>query len=437
MGTWTPQDGPILWRTLGNGVIPGYSDPDTAANDMAVSAGSGLQINVATGATVIDGHVYRCTSTTAKAISSNASGSTRYDRIVVRFTREGQTTEGACVLAVLEGTPGAGDAPALTRSAATYEVSLAKVRVVNGAASLTSGDITDERYNTALYQSYVPVNPNAFSGSTDSLRAGDILYVSNAGKLVPLRKGTDGQYLRLASGLPAWETQTITVTVQEGDVTVDAAVNTLDFDASDFNVSSSPAGEANIALAYGTSAGTPAEGNHLHTGVYAPASHTHSISQVTSLQTSLDDLSAEIGGRALAAHTHTMTKPFTGSVIKETPGTSVGTSLTTISSFTLGPLVSGVTYDVELHCEAQADAPGGGGYTDLYARIETTGDNVQGSRATTPSGERPVFAHAFKEVVGTGSSITLSMRAQASIASGSIVSGMAWGKAVPRLVPAS
>ena len=56
-----------------------------------------------------------------------------------------------------------------------------------------------------------------------------------------------------------------TIAVQEGDTTVDAAAATLDFDASDFNITSSPAGEANIALAYGTSAGTPAEGNHTHT----------------------------------------------------------------------------------------------------------------------------------------------------------------------------
>ena len=57
---------------------------------------------------------------------------------------------------------------------------------------------------------------------------------------------------------------TIGIVVQEGDTTQDANVTTLDFDASDFNVTSSPSGEANIALAYGTSAGTPAEGNHTH-----------------------------------------------------------------------------------------------------------------------------------------------------------------------------
>lgn len=54
------------------------------------------------------------------------------------------------------------------------------------------------------------------------------------------------------------------IIVQEGDVDVDTAAGTLDFDASDFNVTSSPAGEANIALNYGTGAGQPAEGNHTH-----------------------------------------------------------------------------------------------------------------------------------------------------------------------------
>lgn len=56
----------------------------------------------------------------------------------------------------------------------------------------------------------------------------------------------------------------VIVIVQEGDSTVEASATTLDFDASDFNVTSSPSGEANIALAYGSGAGTPAEGNHTH-----------------------------------------------------------------------------------------------------------------------------------------------------------------------------
>ena len=67
---------------------------------------------------------------------------------------------------------------------------------------------------------------------------------------------------------------TMTITVQEGDVDVDTSVTTLDFDASDFVVGGSPAGEVNISLGYGTTAGTPAEGDHTHAGVYQPVDAT-------------------------------------------------------------------------------------------------------------------------------------------------------------------
>jgi hypothetical protein len=56
--------------------------------------------------------------------------------------------------------------------------------------------------------------------------------------------------------------------VQEGGVTVDAAVDTLNFDASDFNVTEGAENYISLALAYGTSAGTPAEGNHTHSPQY-------------------------------------------------------------------------------------------------------------------------------------------------------------------------
>src|SRR4051812_13664338 len=57
---------------------------------------------------------------------------------------------------------------------------------------------------------------------------------------------TTGQYLKWNG--TAWEAASlasILLTIQEGDVTVDAAVTVIDFDASDFNVTSSPAGEGN------------------------------------------------------------------------------------------------------------------------------------------------------------------------------------------------
>lgn len=144
IGTIYGSDIPVAIRALGDGVIQGYSDPSVAANNMAVGVGTGLQVLVATGAALLDGHVYRCTSSTPLTISSNSSGVTRVDRVVVRLTREGQTEEGKCVLAVTAGTPGSG-APALTQSSSVWEIGLATVTVANGASSLTSGNITDVR----------------------------------------------------------------------------------------------------------------------------------------------------------------------------------------------------------------------------------------------------------------------------------------------------
>lgn len=52
--------------------------------------------------------------------------------------------------------------------------------------------------------------------------------------------------------------------VKEGNSGVVAAATAIDFDASDFNIADAGSGRATVALAYGTSAGTPAEGNHTH-----------------------------------------------------------------------------------------------------------------------------------------------------------------------------
>lgn len=52
--------------------------------------------------------------------------------------------------------------------------------------------------------------------------------------------------------------------VQEGGAPVVAVPAAINFDASDFNVSDQGLDVAGIALAYGSGAGTPAEGNHTH-----------------------------------------------------------------------------------------------------------------------------------------------------------------------------
>jgi hypothetical protein len=73
------------------------------------------------------------------------------------------------------------------------------------------------------------------------------------------------------------------ITVAEGGTPLDTDITTLDFDASDFNLTESPENEVNIVLAYGTSAGTPAEGNHNHDAVYSAIAHTHSPQYVLTI----------------------------------------------------------------------------------------------------------------------------------------------------------
>jgi hypothetical protein len=71
-----------------------------------------------------------------------------------------------------------------------------------------------------------------------------------------------------SAGTPAEgnHTHASTLILQEGGATVDATVGTINFDASDFNLTESPEDTVTVALAYGTGAGTPAEGNHTHVG---------------------------------------------------------------------------------------------------------------------------------------------------------------------------
>jgi len=84
---------------------------------------------------------------------------------------------------------------------------------------------------------------------------------------------TDTNKGKIGDGVTPWNSlayfpsgATGTIAVEEGNVTVDASVDTLDFDASDFNITSDGPTEVDITLNYGTGAGQPAEGNHTHTG---------------------------------------------------------------------------------------------------------------------------------------------------------------------------
>ena len=76
----------------------------------------------------------------------------------------------------------------------------------------------------------------------DSQATGDIIYASSATQLSRLAKGTDGQVLTLASGIPSWATSTVTIKADDiatgdgavnfattvGNITIDAQANDAD-----------------------------------------------------------------------------------------------------------------------------------------------------------------------------------------------------------------
>lgn len=129
------------WRSMGrhwleSGVLRGEDSELAAFGDS-----SGLQVKVPTGKTWLRGQYGENTSQKTIPIGPNASGSTRIDRVILRNDFVNNRIE----LDVLPGTPGAGVPLALTQNTSKWELSLAQVTVTNGAATITAGNVVDER----------------------------------------------------------------------------------------------------------------------------------------------------------------------------------------------------------------------------------------------------------------------------------------------------
>jgi hypothetical protein len=141
IGTVSGYDLDLLGLAFTDGVTKGVLD------DAAVTAsGADMNVDIAAGGFIVLGHPARNTASAEVTIGANASGNPRIDRVVVRFVPKGQTTEGDFSFAVLEGTAAASPtAPSLTQSSSAWEISLAQVAVANGAATISQGNVTDER----------------------------------------------------------------------------------------------------------------------------------------------------------------------------------------------------------------------------------------------------------------------------------------------------
>ena len=119
----------------------------TNADNLRVTPGGGLSVNVLAGSAWINGYAYENTEELNLTLAAADGVNPRIDRIVVRW----DAVERKISAAVLTGTAAVSPtAPSLTRSDNIYELALADIAVAAGAVSLAAGDITDRRLDTSL-----------------------------------------------------------------------------------------------------------------------------------------------------------------------------------------------------------------------------------------------------------------------------------------------
>lgn len=143
-GAYSAEDWQLTWQqTLGNGTGDNRGVLKDVLDDLEVVATSPAsnQVEVSTGAALVQGIWYYNDTASAQSIAANASGSTRIDVIVLEAIYANQEVR----IAVVQGTPGGG-VPSLTQiPGAVWQQPLAYVTAINGFTTLDQDDITDWR----------------------------------------------------------------------------------------------------------------------------------------------------------------------------------------------------------------------------------------------------------------------------------------------------
>lgn len=141
-GPYSSGDWQDVWQSwfgqnkANRGVLRGVD------NELQVAASSpaDTNVNVPTGAAQVAGIWYYSNASVPVAITSNSSGSTRIDIIVLEADYTAQTVR----ITVVQGTPAAG-LPALTQTALIYQIPLAYLTLSTGFTSIPNSVITDMR----------------------------------------------------------------------------------------------------------------------------------------------------------------------------------------------------------------------------------------------------------------------------------------------------
>ncbi|WJN62723.1 minor tail protein [Streptomyces phage phiScoe15] len=156
------------FRELQDSGVVGSSNSST----LAVTAGTGMTLNVAIGQAIVRGHFYNNDAVATVTLSA-ADTAARTDRVVLRL----DPAANSIVLAVVKGTAGGG-VPSLTQTdTGTYEMVLANVAVGASVTSISAANITDQRrwvgsrigsWTTALRPSSPRVGRLGFNTDTNT-----------------------------------------------------------------------------------------------------------------------------------------------------------------------------------------------------------------------------------------------------------------------------
>lgn len=177
VGTRVMNVGTPSANQVAGGVFPGVGA-------MAVSPGSGLGVTVAAGYCCVPaasalngGYVFGAMTSQSLTLSAADPTNPRYDLITATVTDTG-TSASSCGLAVVTGTPaGSPSPPSVTPPA----IVLAAVLVNAGSASISTGNITDERTYVTAPGGILPISSAAAAPAAPGWQ---LFYNVSAGALV-------------------------------------------------------------------------------------------------------------------------------------------------------------------------------------------------------------------------------------------------------------
>lgn len=462
VGTFFVSDLMRAFLMMTDGVVQNVDD------DLEVSAsGASMDVAVAPGMAFVAGHPSYWPDGAEVTPAANGTGNPRIDLVVIRLQMPGTSEEGKQEITLVQGTPAASPvAPGVTQDPNTvWELALGEVTVPAGAATISGGNIADARtYTSGPLMDGSVVTAKLADGAVTTAKladenvtaakltaeanvsTADIAKVLKAPLVasdppaysqLSIRELSDvqdaaptgGQVLTWDATDGRWEPTTpssITLVVQEGDVTTVAQAATLDFTAAPFAVTESPTGEANIDIAAsGIDTTRIADGAVTNAKVASAIDAVKigdgsvSNTEFQRLNGVTSDIQTQLDDKADAGHTHTITNAGGGKATKSytfSGVTSTAADGVEVAGFDLD-VPAGGGY-VQASADAQASAPSAGGsYIELGVKIGSQ-STEWGMRTQTVGGERHIAATSDRTYTSGASSQRISLRARVDAGSG-------------------